>query len=79
MRMGDSMTRTGWSNFSAINNGITMTTARAEILTRIRTILSRPDLPFPPVEAPPLTAAERTTVTHADGTPAPACARFARS
>ena len=45
-----------------------MTTARTEILTRIRTILSRPDLPFPPVDPPPLTAAERMTVTHAEGT-----------
>ncbi|MFZ1767895.1 MAG: hypothetical protein WAU00_01785, partial [Caldilinea sp.] len=44
-----------------------MTSARDEILTRIRTILSRPDLPFPPVEAPPLTADERMTVTHAEG------------
>jgi L-lactate dehydrogenase complex protein LldG len=42
---------------------------RAEILTRIRTILSRPDLPFPPVDTPPLTAEERMTVTHAAGTP----------
>lgn len=41
--------------------------ARDEILTRIRTILSRPDLPFPPAEAPPLTAGERMTVTHAEG------------
>lgn len=41
--------------------------ARNEILTRIRTILDRPDLPFPPREAPPLTAEERMTVTHAEG------------
>ena len=53
-----------------------MTTARTEILTRIRTILSRPDLPFPPVDPPPLTAAERMTVTHAEGTPRQLAERF---
>lgn len=40
---------------------------RDEILNRIRTILSRPDLPFPPQDAPPLAADERMTVTHAEG------------
>jgi L-lactate dehydrogenase complex protein LldG len=42
-------------------------TTRDEILNRIRVILSRPDLPFPPPDAPPLAAAERMTVTHAGG------------
>jgi L-lactate dehydrogenase complex protein LldG len=41
--------------------------ARDEILDRIRLILSRPDLPFPPADAPPLGAAERMTVTSAEG------------
>lgn len=50
--------------------------ARDEILTRIRTILSRPDLSFPPVEAPPLTADERMTVTHAEGDVAALAVRF---
>ncbi len=40
---------------------------RDEILNRIRVILSRPDLPFPPAVAPPLDAAERMTVTSATG------------
>lgn len=40
---------------------------RDEILQRIRVILSRPDLPFPPVEARPLAAEERMTVTNAEG------------
>ncbi len=50
--------------------------ARDEILDRIRTILSRPDLSFPPVEAPPLTADERMTVTHAEGDTAALALRF---
>lgn len=41
--------------------------ARDEILIRIRTILSRADLPFPPVDVQPLDAVERMTVTHAEG------------
>ena len=40
---------------------------RDEILQRMRVILSRPDLPFPPVDAPPLSAEERMTVTSAEG------------
>ncbi len=40
---------------------------RDDILTRIRTILARPDLPFPPADAPPLTAATRMAVTQASG------------
>ena len=40
---------------------------RDDILTRIRTTLARPDLPFPPIDTPPLTAATRMTVTHAAG------------
>ncbi len=50
--------------------------ARDEILDRIRTILSRPELSFPPVEAPPLTADERMTVTHAEGDAAALARRF---
>ena len=42
-------------------------TTRDEILNRIRIILSRPELPFPPVDAPPLAAEERMTVTSATG------------
>lgn len=49
---------------------------RAEILTRIRTILSRPDLSFPPAAPPLLTADERMTVTHAAGTPRQLAERF---
>jgi L-lactate dehydrogenase complex protein LldG len=41
--------------------------SRDEILNRIRVILTRPDLPFPPVDAPPLTAETRMVVTRADG------------
>jgi L-lactate dehydrogenase complex protein LldG len=41
--------------------------ARDDMLTRIRTILARPDLPFPPADAPPLTAATRMAVTQAMG------------
>jgi L-lactate dehydrogenase complex protein LldG len=41
--------------------------ARDEILSRIRVILSRPDLPFPPMDAPPLAAGERMAVTSAEG------------
>ncbi|MBK8048198.1 MAG: hypothetical protein IPK16_14395 [Anaerolineales bacterium] len=40
---------------------------REEILNRIRVILSRPDLPFPPVDAPAVTNEERLVVTHAEG------------
>ena len=50
---------------------------RNEILDRIRIILSRPDLPFPPVDAPALTAAERMTVTRAEGEGRDLALRFA--
>jgi L-lactate dehydrogenase complex protein LldG len=40
---------------------------RATILNKLRTTLARPDLRFPPVDAPPLTAIERMTVTSAGG------------
>ena len=40
---------------------------RDDILTRIRTALARPDLPFPPIVTPPLTAATRMAVTRATG------------
>lgn len=53
-----------------------MTSTRADILTRVRTILSRPDLPFPPAVTPPLTAEERMTVTHAEGASRQLAARF---
>lgn len=53
-----------------------MATTRDEILIRIRTILSRPDLPFPPVDPQPLTAEERMTVTHAEGAPRQLAERF---
>lgn len=49
---------------------------RDEILTRIRTILERPDLPFPPRNTPPLMAEERMTVTHAEGTKRQLAERF---
>lgn len=49
---------------------------RDEILSRIRVILSRPDLPFPPADAPPLTAEERMTVTAAEGDSAELARRF---
>jgi len=55
-----------------------MTSTRSEILDRIRTILRRPDLSFPPLEAPPLTADERMTVTHAEGDGAALAVRFGR-
>lgn len=51
-------------------------TARDEILNRIRTILGRSDLPFPPVDAPPLTAEDRMTVTHAEGSKRQLAERF---
>jgi L-lactate dehydrogenase complex protein LldG len=41
--------------------------SRDEILSRIRVILGRPDLPFPPLDAPPLTAESRMVVTEAEG------------
>lgn len=50
--------------------------ARDEIFNRIRTILERPDLPFPPRSAPPLTADERMTVTHAEGSRRQLAGRF---
>ena len=50
--------------------------ARDEILNRIRVILSRPDLPFPPAEAPALTAATRMTVTAATGNTLALAQRF---
>jgi L-lactate dehydrogenase complex protein LldG len=51
-------------------------TARDEILNRIRVILSRPDLPFPPVDAPPLDAAARMAVTSAEGEQVDLAMRF---
>lgn len=50
---------------------------RDEILNRIRIILARPDLPFPPVDAPPLTAGERIVVTKAGGEGRELARRFA--
>ena len=55
-----------------------MTTTRDEILDRIRTILRRPDLSFPPVDTPPLTANERMAVTHAEGDATALAVRFGR-
>jgi L-lactate dehydrogenase complex protein LldG len=49
---------------------------RDEILNRIRIILSRPELPFPPVEAPPLEVETRMTVTAAAGEPHEWARRF---
>jgi L-lactate dehydrogenase complex protein LldG len=49
---------------------------RDEILSRIRIILSRPDLPFPPAEAPPLTDEVRMTVTSAEGDQRDLAVRF---
>lgn len=51
--------------------------ARDEILTRLRAILARPDLPFPPPAPPPLTRAERMTVTEAHGDARVLADRFA--
>lgn len=50
--------------------------ARDEILNRIRVILTRPDLPFPPAAAPPLDPEQRMTVTHAEGAPRDLAHRF---
>lgn len=44
-----------------------MSEARDAILKRMRVILSRPDLRFPPAQTEPLTAATRMTVTEAAG------------
>lgn len=44
-----------------------MTTARDEILTKLRTALARPELRFPPQQVEPLTPATRMTVTGASG------------
>lgn len=49
---------------------------RDQILSRMRIILSRPDLPFPPAEAPPLSAEERMTVTSAEGDQRDLAVRF---
>jgi L-lactate dehydrogenase complex protein LldG len=43
-------------------------TARETILNRLREELRRPDLRFPPASPPPLTSAQRMTVTAAAGT-----------
>ena len=51
--------------------------ARDEILARLRAILARPDLPFPPPAPPPLTRAERMTVTEALGDAGALAGRFA--
>jgi L-lactate dehydrogenase complex protein LldG len=40
---------------------------RDDLLKRIRVILARPDLPFPPADAPPLGPDERMVVTTAEG------------
>ncbi len=40
---------------------------RDNILARLRETLRQPDLSFPPLESPPLTQAERMTVTSAPG------------
>ncbi|MFZ4848188.1 MAG: LutC/YkgG family protein [Caldilinea sp.] len=53
-----------------------MSNDREEILARLRAILRRPDLPFPPAAPPPLTAAERMVVTEAAGTPHQLALRF---
>jgi L-lactate dehydrogenase complex protein LldG len=50
--------------------------ARDEILNRIRVILARPDLPFPPQDAPALEPDERLVVTHAEGSPQELAQRF---
>jgi L-lactate dehydrogenase complex protein LldG len=49
---------------------------RDQILSRMRIILSRPDLPFPPAEAPPLSAEERMVVTSAEGDQRDLAVRF---
>jgi L-lactate utilization protein LutC len=54
----------------------TVSEPRAEILNRIRAILRRPDLPFPPVDAPPLALTDRMAVTQAEGGPRELAARF---
>jgi L-lactate dehydrogenase complex protein LldG len=45
-----------------------MSSARDDILGKLRKSLARPDLRFPPPAPPPLTNAERMSVTHAEGT-----------
>lgn len=40
---------------------------RDTILARLRETLRQPNLPFPPLESPPLSQAERMTVTRASG------------
>lgn len=45
-----------------------MSSAREEILGKLRTTLARPDLRFPPVNPPALTSETRMTVTRAEGT-----------
>lgn len=52
--------------------------ARDEILHRLRTILARDDLRFPPRETQPLTAETRMAVTHQRGGSPELAARFAR-
>ena len=50
--------------------------ARDEILTRLRTVLARPELAFPPAETPPLTDETRMTVTTVTGNKRALAERF---
>ncbi|MCY4115258.1 MAG: LUD domain-containing protein [Caldilineaceae bacterium] len=51
---------------------------RDNILARLRETLRQPDLPFPSLESPPLTQADRMTVTSAPGGPWAQAERFAQ-
>lgn len=51
-------------------------TARTDILQKLQRSLEQPDLPFPPPDAAPLTAAERLTVTEAAGNKLALAQRF---
>jgi hypothetical protein len=53
-----------------------MSNDREGSLARLRAILRRPELPFPPAAPAPLTAAERMVVTEAAGTPYQLALRF---
>ncbi len=44
-----------------------MSSAREDILGKLRASLARPDLRFPPLITPMLTRETRMTVTHAEG------------
>lgn len=64
--------------FAPAQGGLVMSSARDEILQRLRNTLAQPDLRFPPVNPEPLTAETRMTVTDASGGYEQLAERFGR-